>query len=45
MKQMDKTVEIEITKAELEEKFFKGIQCTAPKGASPTNACSPSHRH
>lgn len=23
-KQMDKTVEIEITKAELEEKFFKG---------------------
>lgn len=45
MKQMDKTVEIEITKAELEEKFFKGIQCTAPKDASPTNACSPSHRH
>lgn len=24
-KQIDKTVEIEITKAELEEKFFKGI--------------------
>lgn len=24
-KQMDKTVEIEITKAELEEKFFKGM--------------------
>ena len=24
-KQVDKTVEIEITKAELEEKFFKGI--------------------
>ena len=30
MKQMDKTVEIEITKAELEEKFFKGTQSTAP---------------
>jgi cell division control protein 12 len=32
-KQVDKTVEIEITKAELEEKFFKGncfppIRCT-----------------
>jgi cell division control protein 12 len=26
-KQVDKTVEIEITKAELEEKFFKGV-CT-----------------
>ena len=25
-KQVDKTVEIEITKAELEEKFFKGLQ-------------------
>jgi cell division control protein 12 len=25
-KQVDKTVEIEITKAELEEKFFKGAQ-------------------
>ena len=25
-KQIDKTVEIEITKAELEEKFFKGMQ-------------------
>jgi len=24
-KQIDKTVEIEITKAELEEKFFKGV--------------------
>lgn len=24
-KQVDKTVEIEITKAELEEKFFKGV--------------------
>lgn len=28
MKQMDKTVEIEITKAELEEKFFKGACCS-----------------
>ena len=27
-KQMDKTVEIEITKAELEEKFFKGSYCS-----------------
>jgi hypothetical protein len=27
-KQIDKTVEIEITKAELEEKFFKGPSCT-----------------
>jgi len=26
---MDKTVEIEITKAELEEKFFKGIAPSA----------------
>ena len=26
-KQVDKTVEIEITKAELEEKFFKGMHC------------------
>ena len=26
-KQVDKTVEIEITKAELEEKFFKGALC------------------
>ena len=28
-KQMDKTVEIEITKAELEEKFFKGMSWSA----------------
>lgn len=27
-KQVDKTVEIEITKAELEEKFFKGTDTT-----------------
>jgi hypothetical protein len=27
---MDKTVEIEITKAELEEKFFKGTCSTRP---------------
>jgi cell division control protein 12 len=30
-KQVDKTVEIEITKAELEEKFFKGISFTIPE--------------
>lgn len=32
-KQIDKTVEIEITKAELEEKFFKGgsIFCPVPR--------------
>lgn len=29
-KQVDKTVEIEITKAELEEKFFKGMQFWVP---------------
>lgn len=29
-KQVDKTVEIEITKAELEEKFFKGKSQTIP---------------
>jgi hypothetical protein len=29
-KQVDKTVEIEITKAELEEKFFKGISYWVP---------------
>jgi len=33
-KQMDKTVEIEITKAELEEKFFKGT-------SSDLNKCKP----
>jgi hypothetical protein len=33
MKQMDKTVEIEITKAELEEKFFKGTHST-PLGSA-----------
>lgn len=35
-KQVDKTVEIEITKAELEEKFFKGtlsaLECNAMYG-------------
>jgi hypothetical protein len=30
-KQIDKTVEIEITKAELEEKFFKGIPLRFPQ--------------
>lgn len=36
-KQVDKTVEIEITKAELEEKFFKGtmMQLCCPATASP----------
>jgi len=30
-KQVDKTVEIEITKAELEEKFFKGTADSEPR--------------
>ena len=34
-KQVDKTVEIEITKAELEEKFFKGA-CITSVVDSPT---------
>jgi septin family protein len=43
-KQIDKTVEIEITKAELEEKFFKGTACyylSASKGVILTQASSP----
>lgn len=32
-KQVDRTVEIEITKAELEEKFFKGAIMLDPKQA------------
>jgi septin family protein len=41
-KQVDKTVEIEITKAELEEKFFKGSvsrmqQTTEADNHSPTD--------
>lgn len=55
-KQVDKTVEIEITKAELEEKFFKGMhvqdrtRALAVLDASYldlplTRTCSPPHRH
>jgi septin family protein len=36
-KQVDKTVEIEITKAELEEKFFKGTSAHNPL----PSACAP----
>jgi len=39
-KQVDKTVEIEITKAELEEKFFKGMEelpCNILVGAVADN--------
>lgn len=45
-KQVDKTVEIEITKAELEEKFFKGT-ATAPLRLSSrrANTISSSHCH
>jgi hypothetical protein len=32
-KQVDKTVEIEITKAELEEKFFKGMKLSGISGS------------
>ena len=35
-KQIDKTVEIEITKAELEEKFFKGPSLTNAPPSRPT---------
>lgn len=35
-KQVDKTVEIEITKAELEEKFFKGLCANMPSSISAT---------
>lgn len=40
-KQIDKTVEIEITKAELEEKFFKGEHCPCdenPYGSPATDS-------
>ena len=37
-KQVDKTVEIEITKAELEEKFFKGMFLASCRNrVSPTD--------
>lgn len=35
-KQVDKTVEIEITKAELEEKFFKGMIFICSRFIGPT---------
>ena len=45
-KQVDKTVEIEITKAELEEKFFKGRHTLTLCGLVPsTDSGSPPHRH
>lgn len=47
-KQIDKTVEIEITKAELEEKFFKGSSFTilSPFHQShPDKLSSSPHRH
>lgn len=47
-KQIDKTVEIEITKAELEEKFFKGttgaLYILSLRRAN-TIGCSSSHRY
>jgi septin family protein len=45
MKQMDKTVEIEITKAELEEKFFKGAHPTPLSRADKANSTSSPDRH
>lgn len=44
-KQMDKTVEIEITKAELEEKFFKGASGFTWEYEPLANSCSPSDCH
>jgi septin family protein len=44
-KQMDKTVEIEITKAELEEKFFKGAFGYIAEYEPLANSDSPSDRH
>lgn len=40
-KQVDKTVEIEITKAELEEKFFKGKQHHAMTGHNTIRLANP----
>lgn len=45
MKQVDKTVEIEITKAELEEKFFKGIASTCSVATLDADAASPPDCH
>ena len=47
-KQVDKTVEIEITKAELEEKFFKGtgiLQLSGTEGLGANSFDSPLDRH
>lgn len=46
-KQVDKTVEIEITKAELEEKFFKGIMANKVNdvGIMADLGSSPPHRY
>lgn len=44
-KQMDKTVEIEITKAELEEKFFKGASGSTQEYEPLANSYSPSDCH
>ncbi len=44
-KQVDKTVEIEITKAELEEKFFKGIDQRHFHNCRPLTALSPFDRY
>ena len=44
-KQVDKTVEIEITKAELEEKFFKGAPRPVPPGRKDILADSSSPAH
>ena len=53
-KQVDKTVEIEITKAELEEKFFKGKRKDTPMRKSKAArryseanhwSCSPPYGH
>lgn len=38
-KQIDRTVEIEITKAELEEKFFKGSKPTYSPDCSEESCC------
>ena len=44
-KQIDKTVEIEITKAELEEKFFKGIFYRQSTSIDPLTILSPLDRN
>lgn len=44
-KQVDKTVEIEITKAELEEKFFKGMPPRKRLCTEILMVCSPTDGH